>query len=130
MKTFNYKDNINYDDDRYSPGLYRLHVGKYESPYHIVLGEFVHFNDMQKYVQNAFPKMCVTDIDYIGSRANMDNFDSVVESLMATPFNRKLFKGPQSMDDWMQFHKNRTTFQPVQDATETEDLQSRQSAFS
>ena len=140
MATFNYEENVNYNEDRYAPGLYRIQNTE-GSPYYMVMGEYVSPSQMKRYVENAYkhqtPKeekrfgvrdLEVTGIDYMGSRADIDNFDEVTEALIATPFNRKLFDGPQSMADWMKFHSklvkknagkrtvlkgNKITFEPV-----------------
>ena len=142
MKTFNYTENVNYNEDRYAPGIYRV-CNTEGSPYYMVMGEYVSPFQMKRYVENAYKHQTpaeeqrfgvsdleVTGIDYMGSRADIKDFDNVAEGLIATPFNRKLFDGPQSLDDWQKFHQARAKYTPVSDATEPEDLKYRDSAFS
>ena len=119
--TFNYKENVNYNEDRYAPGLYRIRNTE-GSPYYMVMGEYVSPLQMKRYVENAYQHQTpeeekqfgvsdleVTGIEFMGDRTSIKNYNEVVEQILATPFNRKLFDGPQSLDDWQKFHKNRTT---------------------
>jgi hypothetical protein len=118
--TFNYKENVNYNEDRYAPGLYRIRNTE-GSPYYMVMGEYVSPLQMKRYVENAYKHQTpeeekqfgvsdleVTGIEFMGDRTSIKNYNEVVEQILATPFNRKLFDGPQSLDDWQKFHKNRT----------------------
>ena len=110
MKTFNYTENVNYNEDRYAPGLYRIHNTE-GSPFYIDMGEYVSPIQMERYIENHFEFSqdgdSVTGIDYLGSKADIKDFDKVAEKLIALPFNRKLFNGPVSIEDWGKFHKAR-----------------------
>lgn len=122
MATFDYEENVNYNEDRYAPGLYRIRNTD-GSPYYIVIGEYLSPLRMKRYVENAYKHQTpeeekqfgvrdfeVTGIEHMGSRADIDNFDEITEQILALPFNRKLFDGPQSLDDWQEFHKNNRKF--------------------
>ena len=142
MKTFNYTENVNYNEDRYAPGIYRV-CNTEGSPMYLVLDEYVSPFQMKRYIENAWKYQTpaeeerygvsdleVTGLEHMGDRSNIDNFDDLVAGLIAMPFNRKLFDGPQSLDDWQKFHQARAKYTPVTDATEPEDLIYRDSAFS
>jgi len=119
MKSFDYQKNVNYNEDRYAPGLYRIRNTE-GSPYYIEIGEYVSPFDMKRYVENAYKHQTpeeekqfgvsdfeVTGIDYMGNRATIKDWNSLEATGLFLPFNRKLFDGPQSMDDWQEFHKNK-----------------------
>ena len=129
--TFNYKENANYDFagnnyqddtyqvDTYMPGIYRV-LNTEGSPYYMVIGEYLSAPQVKRYVENAYKHQTpadeekygvsdfeVTGLEHMGDRSTIDNFDDVAEGLIAMPFNRKLFDGPQCLDDWMKFHEAR-----------------------
>ena len=108
--TFNYTENVTYNEDRYAPGLYRIHNTQ-GSPYYIDMGEHVSPLQMKRYIENHFEFSqdgdYVTGIDYMGSNFEKYTRKQMAEMLCATPFNRKLFDGHVSFADWQKFHQTR-----------------------
>lgn len=109
--TFNYKENVknvNSIEDRYAPGLYRIHNTE-GSPLYIDMGEYVSPIQMERYIENHFEFSqngdSVTDIEYMGTTFEKYTRKQMSQMLCATPFNRKLFDGHVSFADWQEFHK-------------------------
>ena len=123
---FNYKENVNYNNDRYAPGLYRIHNTE-GSPYYIDMGEYVSPLQMETYIENHFEFSqdgdYVTGIDYMGSNFEKYTRKQMAEMLCATPFNRKLFDGHVSFADWQKFHQTRQ-LNEVADYIEDDSLDS------
>ena len=110
METYNYKAGVNYNQDRYAPGIYRIHNTE-GSPYYIDMGEYVAPSQMETYIENHFSFKesgdSVTEIEYMGIHFEKYSRRQMAEMLCATPFNRKLFKGHVSFEDWRWWHKER-----------------------
>ena len=89
--------------------------------HNMVMGEYVSPFQMERYVENAYMFSqdgdSVTGLEHMGDRSTLEDFDKLTEQLIATPFNRKLFDGPQSLDDWQAFHQARANTKTVIDAT-------------